>query len=287
MMTPTTKSVFLQAITPLHCGTGQAASIVDLPVAREKTTGWPIVPATSLKGVLAYRYSDCSWAPAAFGAKLTSNEEADALGNAGALCFTDLRILCLPVRSYYGTFAYVTSHLVLSRFVHDGKAIGASDFVAANVPEVNGTHACVCHDSVLKHNKDEKDNIYLEDLDLEAHESQDVEAIAKAIEQAVGSDDSQKSSTFKSRFVIVGNEVFDHLCETATEVTARVALEEDTKTVRQGGLWWEEAVPAEAIFTGWIVDTRGDSLANVDDQLTLQIGGNASVGRGLCRMVVR
>jgi CRISPR-associated protein Cmr4 len=40
------------AETPLHPGTGQSTGVVDLPVSREKTTGWPQIPETGLKGAL-------------------------------------------------------------------------------------------------------------------------------------------------------------------------------------------------------------------------------------------
>ena len=45
-------SFLLQAVSPLHAGTGQSADIIDLPIARMKSTGIPFVPGSSLKGVL-------------------------------------------------------------------------------------------------------------------------------------------------------------------------------------------------------------------------------------------
>ena len=44
--------VFVHAISPLHAGTGQGVGVIDLPVAREKATGLPYFPGSSLKGVL-------------------------------------------------------------------------------------------------------------------------------------------------------------------------------------------------------------------------------------------
>ncbi|RMD58772.1 type III-B CRISPR module RAMP protein Cmr4, partial [Candidatus Parcubacteria bacterium] len=46
------KLMFLHALSPLHAGTGQGVGAIDLPIAREKGTEIPIVPGSSLKGVL-------------------------------------------------------------------------------------------------------------------------------------------------------------------------------------------------------------------------------------------
>lgn len=101
------RMVLLHALTPLHVGTGQAVGNVDLPIAREKATGFPIVPASAFKGVLRdlFRTGDNEedWVIRAFG-----DEKV-----AGAWVFTDLRLLCLPVRSFYGVFAYATCPLIL------------------------------------------------------------------------------------------------------------------------------------------------------------------------------
>ena len=35
-------SFLLQAVSPLHAGTGQSADIIDLPSARMKSTGIPL-----------------------------------------------------------------------------------------------------------------------------------------------------------------------------------------------------------------------------------------------------
>ena len=53
--------VFLHALSPLHAGTGQGIGAIDLPIAREKATGIPYLPGSSLKGVLRDRAA--SWDP--------------------------------------------------------------------------------------------------------------------------------------------------------------------------------------------------------------------------------
>src|ERR1022692_2181401 len=128
---PQTKVYWLHALTPLHVGAGAGLGFIDLPVMREKATGWPMVPGSAVKGVLADSHDASAekregkpLMTAAFG---TGGEEN---ANAGALVFTDARLVCLPVRSAYGTFAWVTCKLALDRLARDLKAAGS-----AGVPE--------------------------------------------------------------------------------------------------------------------------------------------------------
>lgn len=98
------KMIFWQALTPVHPGTGQdSSSVIDLPVAREAATGFPVIPASSLKGVLRDGRTDEA-----------SNQVFGSLEQTGELTLTDARLLLLPVRSYAGSFALITCPLALS-----------------------------------------------------------------------------------------------------------------------------------------------------------------------------
>ncbi len=44
--------VLLHALTPLHAGIGQGVGAIDLPIARDVATNRPLVPGSSVKGVL-------------------------------------------------------------------------------------------------------------------------------------------------------------------------------------------------------------------------------------------
>lgn len=283
----TGRMLFLHALSPVHPGTGQAGAIVDLPIAREKATGWPIFPASGLKGVLRDNMSDGSndaWIRRAFGPP-----PEDASDHAGGLHFTDQRVLAFPVRSFFGTFAFVTSPLVLRRFLRDYQAVGAAPPFPGRLPTVGELEALVPSDHVLG----PQGKVYLEDLDLEAKPSEEAALIADGLAGVLFQ--RGEHEVFRKRFALVSDTVFDFLCETATEVTARVRLKDDTKTVETGGLWYEEAVPAEAIFYGAVVVAphlraqASDLLQPFDeaDGRLVQIGGQASVGRGLCRLIVR
>src|SRR5262245_623604 len=104
-----TKPFLLHALSPLHAGVGHAADVIDLPIARMKATGIPFVPGSSIKGVLrdARQKLDPDKLFAIFG---PPGDEADK--HAGALVAGDARLLALPVRSFKGTFAWVSSPLL-------------------------------------------------------------------------------------------------------------------------------------------------------------------------------
>ncbi|MCX7926274.1 MAG: type III-B CRISPR module RAMP protein Cmr4 [Fimbriimonadales bacterium] len=275
-----TKLIFLHALTPLHVGTGQAVANVDLPIAREKATGFPIVPASAFKGVLRDHFTtfnekgepqEPGWVQQAFG-----TQEA-----AGDWMFTDLRILCLPVRSFYGVFAYVTCPLILQRLQRAAHAMGISSITDLDI-QIGALEVAVPQETELQH----RHKVYLEDIDLNCNLGQKEQAgrIGRTLADILFEESDRPM--FLKRFAIVSNETFNFLSETGTEVAARVRLEDTVKTVAQGGLWYEEAVPAEAIFYGFLSQTRGSvPLSQIAPSALLQIGGDATIGRGLCKVV--
>lgn len=283
------RMLYLHAITPVHTGTGQSVDVIDLPVAREETTGWPYIPASSVKGV----FRDVCRPPkdekeaSDLWEKAFGPETERASEGAGCLMFTDARIVCLPVRSLMGTFAWVTCPLVVTRLKRDCSHVGLSFPVELSVAPAREKIA-VTADSALKHN----DKVILEDLDLsiEPNGAGAVSALAEQFAAAIFPNDSQWAGILKKRLAIVNDDTFGYLCETATQVTARVRIDEEKKTVARGALWYEEAVPAEAIFAGPVLcqPRNGSASGPMYDLLTkaplIQIGGNASVGRGFVRV---
>ena len=291
----------LHALTPVHTGTGQAVDVVDLPVAREKVTGWPVIPASSIKGVL--RDACCSRDPRhgkasgdpgpddllgkAFGGpELGETPEGGATRHfAGNLLFSDGRLLCFPVRSFAGVFAWTTCPSALERLARDCRAAGLRQPPCVAGPD-DLSSVLVTTRTRLKSGGDK---VILEEFDLSVAGSI-VDELAGYIAELVFHDEEWRES-FVSRFAVLHDDLFTTLTETATEVVARVALMEETKTVRPGALWYEEAVPAESIFACPLIDAgrNGDDLVGwlAGQRISpVQIGGNATVGRGLMRLVL-
>src|SRR5437870_3789444 len=47
------KILYIFTRTPLHVGAGSSVGAIDQPIIRERHTGFPVIPATTLKGVFA------------------------------------------------------------------------------------------------------------------------------------------------------------------------------------------------------------------------------------------
>lgn len=278
------RMLYLHALSAVHSGTGQAAAVIDLPIAREKATGWPVIPGSTLKGVLrdALGDGDAGRIKHAFGPDVGNASE-----HAGALRFGDQHVLLFPARSFHGTFAWLTSPLVLCRYRRDAEAVGLP-VPSGNGLAAAGMEALVAQGSAVR---GPDGRLLLEDLDLKAAESPELGLLADFLARQLFAGDDERR-LFRERLALVSDTVFDFLCETATEISARVRLQDTTKTVASGGLWYEEAVPAEAVFYGPVLsqppDRKGaeECLALLGDRL-VQVGGKASVGKGLCRLLVR
>ncbi len=284
----TARMMWLHALSPVHVGAGDSVDVIDLPVIREKVTNWPFLPASSIKGVLRDTCGqngkgDLFWK--AFGPETDKAEE-----NAGNLWFADAHLLCFPVRSLVGTFAWVTCPLALRRLARDAKAAGLKPLPGAGTaPTAGGILLASGADQLTEAGK-----TYLEDLDLTARTEVKLDPLAKAIAQAVF-DDPDWQEEFQARFGLISDDLFTFLTEIGTDVSAHIRIQEETKSVQGGALWYEESVPAEAIFTMPLVSAP--RWENGDEALRdliapavaspLQIGGKASVGRGVLQARLR
>lgn len=280
----------LHTLSALHCGTGQSVGVVDLPIARARATKLPIVPGSSLRGVLRQHVavSRPNDAKTLFGPEFGGG---DSNSFAGALAIGDAHLLALPARCLAGIVSYVTAPFILHRYARDLERSGAS------APRMPSKPASKREALVPPKSVNRIDNkLVLEDIDLAAREDASLMEWASCIAQAVHPGDSEAQSEFVKRFALLPDEIMDFLSETATEVRARIAIDQDTGTVRDGALWYEENLPAEAVLWGLFAisasnredDDRPEAaLATVmpHSNTLLQLGGKAGVGRGLVRFL--
>ena len=288
----TARLTFVHALSPLHAGIGQGAGVIDLPIAREKATGLPFLPGSSLKGALKALSPNENTRKRIFGADPTGADTSNDY--ASPVQFSDQRLLLLPVRSLAGTFAWVTSPYLIRRFVRDVRDIQFTPPTA--IPQPQKYEQCYIAGNANRISIPDGNNkkIILEDLDL-TPQNEDITAWATWIgPKLFVEQDWQRMLT--ERLCIIHDDVFNFLIDTATEITTRIKLKEETKTVDTvtGGLWYEEALPAETVLYGFALATPVRAI-NVTDQevfrtlenLTnnaVQLGGKATVGRGVCRV---
>lgn len=283
------KLLLVHALSPLHPGTGQGVDVIDLPIAREKATGIPYVPGSTIKGVLRDACPD--------GMKVTvfGPETSNASDHAGSAQFSDARLLLLPVRSLAGTFAWVTSPLLLRRFMRDAQ--NSQDVrPPTNIPESTGTDACCVANqgcALLLQQRNAR-SVVLEDLQLTPTEDAATATWGSWLGNHLFPTEAYWQNALKARLCVVHDDVLSFLLQTATDVTARIQLEPASKTVKRGALWYEEALPAETILSGLVAAAptqqaglSSEAIFATVAQLTtaaVQIGGNATVGRGLCQL---
>ena len=301
--------LFLHAQTSLHPGSGTALGTVDLPVQRERHTQWPTVAGSALKGVLRdlcrevakaecppeQKQSPRRWANehhtrlvAAFGPG-TPEESSE---HAGAVALTDARILAFPVRSLRGVFAWVTCPAVLERLNRDLSLARLGPLPAS--PQVNDNQVACAADSPLLVGQ-KRDQMVLEEFEFTR--VADCAPVAGWIAQNAVEDETTRQR-LRSHLAVLSDNDFCHFVRHATEVVARIALDYEHKTVKEGALFYQEFLPAETIFYTLVLasDSRkpdarfsaSEILAYLRDCITstgvVQIGGDETIGKGLCKL---
>jgi CRISPR-associated protein Cmr4 len=297
----------LHALTSLHPGSGTALGAVDLPVQRERHTGWPTIAGSALKGILRDACREHIRRGTGVARDLADGHEElvpifgpptwEADKNAGALSVTDARLLAFPVRSLKGVFAWVSCPAVLERLQRDAALLlNARDLVPA-VPRLEPTGSapspaitpsqCPCRVA--------DGGLVLEEFDFQLADGSSDEVarwVARNLLPAQGA--AALASRFAQQLVILTDNDFTHFARHATEITARIALDYETKTVKDGALFYQEFLPPETLFYAVVIANpsrrREGSLsaAGVLQRLGeflpayLQIGGDETTGKGYC-----
>ena len=301
--------LFFHVITPLHVGSGSDLGIVDLPIQREKHTGFPKIEASSLKGsfreTLEDKYSDVNdriKVHLVFGLD-ASNEESEEVKAffeqkshtefAGALGLTDARILLFPVKSMKGIFAWVTCAKVLQRFTIDlnlcHPPIENSNLKFS--PQNTTNALCSSREVMIS------DKIVLEEFTFEAETNEKLKNFAKHLGDILGLPE------LENKCVLLPDTDFDEFVHLSTEVITRTKINNETGTVQSGALFTEEYLPAESVLYAltfaspiFAADEDIKAIFNANgapeeeevmkffvDSLPpyIQIGGNATIGKGI------
>lgn len=298
----TTKLLYLFTRTPLHVGAGASVGAIDQPVQRERHTGFPIIPGSSLKGSFADQWNDglvkeesekgvqkvrvstngkiaeAAWL---FGSDTTN------LAFAGSLLFSEARVLAFPIRSAKGSYAWITCPLMLQRAARDG-------VIAGNIPtEPKDNEAIFKQDGPLALG----DQLVLEEYCFKANGTKYPDNLAKALAYLVKDDTLFQS--IEDRLAILSNGMMSHFATTACEVAQHVRISDETGTAEGTGLFNQENVPADTLFYSVLSATKSrvpngdfhgksadDALKAFADKVSagkvFQFGGDASTGLGFC-----
>ncbi|GAB6175574.1 type III-B CRISPR module RAMP protein Cmr4 [Desulfobaculum senezii] len=264
------------AETAIHFGVGRSEGVVDLPIAREAATDYPVIYGSGLKGAFRQYVRDCG---------KSEVDENDVFGDkdaesAGRLCFSDARILLYPVRCMTGSFVWITCPMVLERFKRDMKRFGEE--VSFNVPAIEKVGQAVTA------NKNSDGKLLIEDQLFEVLKKKSLgqgsDSIVASLNKVIPVEIVRKQ--LKERLVVLSDSDFTHFVRFGVPIVARNVLQEGTK--KSNGLWYEEHLPADTIMYCGITARRDgveEFTCLLEDTPYVQVGGNATVGQGWFNMM--
>ncbi|MFZ4476701.1 MAG: type III-B CRISPR module RAMP protein Cmr4 [Saprospiraceae bacterium] len=303
----TTQPLFLFCETPLHAGTGSDLGIIDLPIQRERHTGYPKIESSSLKGSLREAFErrpgiSLEKVHRVFG---FDSDSANGLTDAGqffedkknrefsgCIAVTDARLLLFPVKSHKGVFAWITCHRVVGRFLQDLK-----EFCKIEDPML----------SVLQENSaSSKASIWLSDgkIGLEEYVFENITTDDSTISNFGGwiasnlfnDPENFWADKLTKDIVVLSDEDFADFVQHSTEVITRNKIDNETGTVSDTALFTEEFLPSESLLyslalfapefskkQGKMTENDAEKFFNENLPPVFQIGGDASLGKGIVR----
>ncbi len=289
-------AVFLYAVSPVHMGAGTATGVIDNPIQRERHTRHPSFAGSGIKGAVRHAFEQLGGDPVLVRRLFGPEAGASAL-HAGAVSFGDGQLVAFPVRSLKNGYVYTTCPQALARTARLLALIGVATDWPIPAP---GEGECVLANRGLL-SGDGK--LHLEAFEYQASESEEARTIgadlaAKAIPDASGYRFFRDK--LASDLVVLADTDFGYFCENATLVEPHVRIDAETGTAADGGLFYTENLPPEALLVAPVLAsvTRSPDeerlgaeevmckLRNAIDGRLLQIGGDATTGRGLVTVQV-
>ncbi len=310
--------LFLYVETPLHAGSGRGLGAVDLPLQRERVTGYPMVQSSGLKGRLrdAYRVkleeednqhikdgdkritvsNDDERVTQLFGKAGEAGESY-----AGSIAPGDARLLLFPVRSLAGVFAWTTSLHALANFRRSVESSGLplGDFPDLKGLEVGKEEAWVCKPDAEKKLATELKagaSVVLEEFGFAPKEEERVNQIGVWLaKHALPVNYKYWQEALPKKLCILHEDAFRDFCKYSTEVQTHVQLDLTKKTVKEGP-WTEESLPIDTLLYTPLMasgarysDDDKNGKEKAEDMLKkitdldlkhIQLGGDETTGQG-------
>lgn len=269
--------LFLICETPLHAGSGSDLGIIDLPIQRERHTGFPKIEGSSLKGSIREaierkvkpnpseswdfynRNTDAVKIHRVFGyddgslksqqkealkklfAKNEKQEEFET-SFAGCVSFSDARLLLFPVKSMKGVFAWITCPKVLQLFTKEMEMAG-QEILA--LPK-EGTTASK---NKITINVAGNAKALLEEYAFDVKVDEQVNNLGNWLSDHLFQEsDAYWKEKVKTDIIVLSDDEFRDFVQLSTEVITRIKIDNEIGTVANGNLFTEEYLPAESIL---------------------------------------
>jgi CRISPR-associated protein Cmr4 len=293
-------AAFLYAVSPVHMGAGSATGVIDNPIQRERHTNHPSFAGSGIKGAVRHAFPVLnaeaeSKRNAIFG---PSTDPKDREGNkelhAGAVSFGDAQLVAFPVRALREGYVHATCPQALARAQRLLQISNhPADWPAVDVQ----TGQClVAPDAVVELTRDGK--LDLEVFQYQAKASEAVAQIGTWLSQHALHDDHAPAffqNKLGRHLIVLSDTDFAHFTRNATLVETHVRIDEDTGAAAKGGLFYTENLPPESLLIAPVMASRertGDNeglsaeqvmghIATAMDGQVIQLGGDATTGRGL------
>jgi CRISPR-associated protein Cmr4 len=260
--------------TPLHCGAESGVGFVDLPIQRERHTDYPLIPGSTIKGVLRDEV------PQAHVDRFFGKDDATT---PGSVAFGDGMIVAFPVRSTGAPFYWISCSFVLERLF---RLLGGAWTPPAPLQR-NSAYAATAGQRLL-----------LEEIAVttaaEAALFGEKGSIARVLSLLPPANHGFEytRSVFLKRFLVLHDDDFAELVNSATEVVTRIKLNKagttgTTPDGDRGNMFVEELVPPETLFAAPL---RGDAefltACEIAKIKSVRFGGDETIGRGVTHLTV-
>ena len=290
-------SIFTRS--PLHVGAGASVGVVDQPIIRERATGYPVIPGSTLKGVLADFWNEkievvsegkneTAIIRSKEGVRLFGSTDSKKAA-AGALLIGESKLLAFPVRSAKGGFAWVTSPLALKRFVRDVN-------LSVDVSDVDEDRAIVTAPSEVTIGR----NVVLEEFSLETLDGEKAPLSPDLLKKMASLSDDIIWESVGRRLVVLSDNEFSYFVRNNCEIAQHNKIDDEKGVVDDGFLFNQENVPSETLFyavinakdpisSGSSPESEKPPLEELSNKLSsegvgnlLQIGADITTGLGWC-----
>ena len=255
----------LLAETAIHPGAGTDTGFVDLPVAREAATDYPVIVGSSFKGALLDLARNGNFA-------IECDRVFGQQENAGALIVSDVRLLLLPVRSMTGHYKWVTCPHLIERYRRDRQRANFGEAPAIDTGGLGEGQYLGIEES--------QEMLFLEERQF-TRAGKLPEKLTSLLQPLIRHE--LTGARLPEQVVILYDNDFIWFARFGLVVNARNVLDDAKKTSKN--LWYEETIPPDSLFYCLLAE-RGDhdavsqALGVFKNRPYIQVGGNATIGQG-------
>lgn len=278
---------FIHCLSAVHLGDGSSTGTIDLPIQREKITGFPIFRDSSLRGAIRAHFEEdeATHNDKHFIPTFGSRDHGDSHS---ALEVFPAHLLFFPVRSFNGLFAWVTCPYILKRYQAALQKFGTAPFEYDFPTAIEDRHIIATEQLIIGNSS----KVGLEEFLFEAQPSETFAKLATYFARAT------QIERLATHCAMVSDTVFGYMARLFTEKVTRNKIDLETGVAVDGALFNEEFLPEQCVLYATLgfsnqfskkEDRKKDKEIQqyVHDNVvsTLSIGGDKSIGKGLIQIL--